>query len=301
MATETESTFKIGSVSLYSKSWTPSSIPAKAKLLVIHGYSDHMNRYYELFPTLASRGISVYGIDQRGWGRSVTSPSERGNCGPTSLVISDIAAFISSHLPSEIPVFVLGHSMGGGEAITLASDSQYESIVKQIRGWLLEAPFVGFPKGYEPSSLKIFFGRLAGRFLPHRQLYNPIPKENVTRDPAVVRDLIADKLCHDTGTLEALAGLLDRTAALYEGRTTLSPSVRSLWVGHGTDDKGTSYQESKKWFEKENVKDKEFKTYEGWSHLLHGDLPDNRDVFAKDVGDWILKRVDGGVDKQSKL
>ena len=56
-------------------------------------------------------------------------------------------------------------------------------------------------------------------------------------------------------------------------------------------DKGTSYEASKKWFEQQStVKDKEFKTYEGWFHQLHADLPDDREVFAKDVGDWILAR-----------
>jgi hypothetical protein len=33
------------------------------------------------------------------------------------------------------------------------------------------------------------------------------------------------------------------------------------------------------------------KTYEGWSHTLHCDLPDNRHIFANDSADWILARV----------
>ncbi|KAE8440883.1 hypothetical protein EG329_006350 [Mollisiaceae sp. DMI_Dod_QoI] len=300
MPTEIEGTHQIGDMVLYTKSWKPDG-QAIAKVIFIHGYSDHMNRYYELFPTLASRGIEVHGFDQRGWGRSVHNPSQKGFTGPTSLVISDIVSFIKTQLPSTIPMFVMGHSMGGGEALTLASDPQYADLMKDIRGWLLEAPFIAFPKGFEPSPVTVFFGRLAGRLLPHMHRYSPLPPENLTRDPEVVQSLKDDKLCHDTGTLEGLAGMLDRTEHLNKGTAKLNPGVKSIWLGHGTDDKGTSYEESKKWFDRQTqVEDKEFKSYEGWYHQLHADLPQDRAIFAKDVGDWILARI-GDSTVKSKL
>jgi acylglycerol lipase len=61
------------------------------------------NAYGLLFPTLASHGIEVYGFDQRGWGRSVEKASEKGLSGPTSLILSDIASFIKTLLPSKVP------------------------------------------------------------------------------------------------------------------------------------------------------------------------------------------------------
>jgi len=290
MPSEIEGTHEIGDVSLYTKTWKPDT-PPKAILVFIHGFNDHINRYYELFPTLASRGIATHAFDQRGWGASVKKPSDKGRTGPTSLVISDIVSFIKTVLPSEVPVFVLGHSMGGGEVITLMSDSQYEDLMPSIKGWLLESPFIAFPKGEEPSIFTVFFGRLAGKVLPHKQMYAPIPAEKCTQDPAVIADINNDKLLHGTGTLEGLAGMLDRTALLGEGKTVLNKGVKSIWLGHGNVDYGTSYEASKKWFEEQKgVQDKEFKTYEGFYHQLHADRPDNRGVFAKDVGDWILAR-----------
>jgi acylglycerol lipase len=80
---------------------------------------------------------------------------------------------------------------------------------------------------------------------------------------------------------------------LGDGTVKVSPSVERLWLAHGTEDKGTSYEASKKWFDKHADKHKwTFKTYEGWSHQLHADLPDNRNVFQKDVADWILAQVE---------
>ncbi|KAG0646796.1 monoglyceride lipase [Hyphodiscus hymeniophilus] len=301
MAKEVEGSHQIGDTSLYTKSWLPEGNP-KATLIFIHGFNDHIDRYYILFPYLTSRGIAVHGFDQRGWGRSVKNPSQRGLTGPTSLVISDIASFIKSHLPSEVPLFVAGHSMGGGEILTLASDPKYKELMGSVRGWIMESPFIGFPKGFEPNFLTVFFGRLAGRVLPHRLLASALPAENVTRDPEVVASIYEDKLLHGMGTLEGLAGLLDRTANLNEGKVKLNDKVISLWLGHGTADKGTSYEASKKWFDQQStVEDKTFKTYEGWYHQLHADLPDNREVFAKDVADWILARCGEGVTANAKL
>ena len=65
--------------------------PVIAKLIFIHGFSDHVGRYYGFFPSLAARGIAVHGLDQRGWGRSVRKPAERGLTGPTTQVLADMA------------------------------------------------------------------------------------------------------------------------------------------------------------------------------------------------------------------
>ena len=173
----------------------------------------------------------------------------------------------------------------------LACSPEYKDLTNNIRGWILESPFIGFPKGFEPGFLTVFFGRLAGKVLPHMKMENIIPPENLSRDPAVIESMRNDKLLHNYGTLEGLSGMLDRTDLLSTGHAKLNEGVKSLWLGHGTVDKGTSYEASKKWFDAQTqVEDKEFKTYEGWFHQLHADKADNREVFAKDVADWILAR-----------
>jgi acylglycerol lipase len=310
MATETEGTFKIGNTSLHTKTWMVSRPhqgrygyqkahvhpqpqgPTKAKLIFVHGYSDHMGRYYGLFPHLASLGIAVYGLDQRGWGKSVLKPADKGLTGPTSQVLSDLAAFIKDKLPSDVPVFVMGHSMGGGEVLTLASDPAYEDLVGQIRGWVLESPFIAFTPSEQPGAIKTFVGKLIGRLLPHQHLYSPMPAEYLSRDPAVVQSVKEDPLCHDTGTLEGLAGLLERTDNLCHGRVTLSTKVKSLFLAHGTADRTTSFDASKKWYDVQKIEDARHKAYEGCFHQLHSDLC--KEEFYKDVGDWILERCGAG-------
>lgn len=285
----------------------------KAKLIFFHGFSDHVDRYYDFFPSLARAGIASYGIDQRGWGRSATAKAHRGRTGPTSRVLADMAAFIESQLPplsSESdsdssdnavpppppPVFVLGHSMGGGQVLTLASTPQYEGVVARVRGWLLESPFVGFAPELKPNWLTVVGGRLAAKVLPNMQMVNVIPPESVTRDPEVQKSLHADELCHNTGTLEGLSGMLERTGKLSSGQLKLSGQVRSLLMTFGTADKATSYDIAKAWFDRQTtaVPDAEFKSYEGCYHQLHADL--GREQYNQDTVDWILARCgDGGV------
>lgn len=196
----------------------------------------------------------------------------------------------------------MGHSMGGGQVLTLASMPQYEEIISQVDGWLLESPFIAFPKGFEPNSVEVFLGKIAARVVPSFQRYSGLPAENLTRDKEVVESLEKDELVHGYGTLSGLSGMLDRTAALGDGTRTISPSVKRLWLAHGTEDKGTSYEASKNWFEQAGEKPGwTFKIYEGWSHQLHADLPETRPVFQKDVADWIMAQVEDLKTSSSKL
>lgn len=263
----------------------------RAKLIFVHGFSEHINCYNNFFPELALNSIQVFGWDQRGWGRSVTKPSERGLTGPTSQVVAEVATFIQKQLPADVPVFVMGHSMGGGEVLTLAGDAQYEKLVSQIRGWVLDGPFIAFTPGEEPSFLKVFMGRLAARLAPKHQLEHVVPPEHLTRDREVVEAVRNDPLCHNTGTLEGLASLLDRTGALSSGRVNVGKHVRSIFLAHGKDDKICSHDAAMKWLDQQSlVKDKKAKGYADGYHQLHTDHC--KEEFTKDVVDWILERCD---------
>jgi acylglycerol lipase len=220
----------------------------------------------------------------------VKKPSEKGLTGPTSLVLSDTVEVIRSELPSEVPVFVMGHSMGGGQVLTLIGTPKYQELMPQIRGWLLESPLIGL--AFKPSPITVFVGRIAGKLLPHKQLKQPIPPKDLSRDPLVVKSLEEDPMCDGTGTLQGLADMLDRGHNLEDGQTRTCKGVQALWLAHGTNDKATSYPASKKWFEQQTIpEDRTFKSYEGEYHQLHADTPETRVVFYKDVGDWILSRI----------
>jgi acylglycerol lipase len=86
------------------------------------------------------------------------------------------------------------------------------------------------------------------------------------------------------GRLEMLINMLERAADLSSGKSRLSNHVKALDVAHGTADRLTSYNATKQWVESQTntIKKRESKKYDGWSHLLHVDMPENREIFADD-------------------
>jgi len=287
---------------LYIKTWKTAE-PPKALLVFIHGFSDHCNAYGILFPTLASKGIQVHSFDQRGWGRSVHKPSQKGLTGPTSTVLGDISSFIEPLLPSKVPLFLMGHSMGGAEVLCYAAQGPLD-VRKHIRGYLLEAPFIAFHSSTKPSPITVALGRLAGKLLPHKQMVNVIDAKLLSRDPEVQKEFVEDKLCHDTGTLEGLSHMLDRASGLDSGKIKVPKDAGEggktrIWLSHGTDDGVCEYKATVRLHDAlDTVDDKELKLYEGWYHKLHAEPTPDRETYANDVAEWIFKRcesVDGNM------
>lgn len=200
--------------------------------------------------------------------------AQRGLTGSTALVLDDITSVLKTIVPlakeTELPLFLMGHSMGGAEILQYAARGPAE-IRSQIRGYLAESPYIALHPASQPSRFTVAAGKLAARVVPKRQMVQRLESKWLSRDPDVNRKWTEDELCHDTGTLEGLAGMLERGDELDkdiilvregegEGRAT------RVFVGHGSEDRVTSYESSKRWFERLDVEDKEFKTYDGWYH-----------------------------------
>jgi acylglycerol lipase len=220
---------------------------------------------------LASKGIEVRAFDQRGWGLSVHNDSEKGLTGPTTLVLSDISAFIKTCVPCPVPLFLMGHSMGGAEALCWMRDGPGD-LKRQIRGYLLEAPFIAFHPASKPSAFTVTVGRIVGKFLPRRQMLFKLDSKLLSRDVATQKAFDDDKLCHDTGTLEGLAGNLDRAIGLDTGKILVPKDAGEggktrIWLSHGTGDGVCDYHGTERIYSRfDGTDDKELKLYDGWFH-----------------------------------
>lgn len=114
-------------------------------------------------------------------------------------------------------------------------------------------------------------GRIAAMLAPSKQIATNLDPKTLSRDPVVQQEYVDDDLCHDTGTLEGVAGLLDRAAALDSGQLRLKDGIGEggktrLWIAHGTGDSFTAYAPVKRMFEAFDIEDKQLKLYNGWSH-----------------------------------
>ncbi len=84
----------------------------KAAVIIVHGLCEHAGRYNYVASRLNDSGCSVYRFDNRGHGRS---GGERGYIADYQIFIDDaqkIVGIAEEENPG-IPLFMLGHSMGG--------------------------------------------------------------------------------------------------------------------------------------------------------------------------------------------
>jgi len=124
-------------VLLHSLSW-PVERP-RAVVLLSHGLGEHAGRYAALARDLAPRGVEVHALDHRGHGRS---GGIRGHTPRWEALVEDFDAFahrVMEIAPADVPLFLLGHSLGGLIAIRWLEAPP----AVPLRGAILSAPLLG--------------------------------------------------------------------------------------------------------------------------------------------------------------
>lgn len=101
----------------FVQSILPSGVKTKGFLIIITGMAEHSGRYSEFGRFLASNGYGVYACDHPGQGRTAASLEEIGIIRwkrGWQIMLENVRALYTSVRKNqpEIPVFVLGHSMG---------------------------------------------------------------------------------------------------------------------------------------------------------------------------------------------
>ncbi|MFJ9022142.1 lysophospholipase [Streptomyces sp. NPDC102259] len=185
--------------------------------LLVHGYGEHAGRYGELAGVLTGHGAAVFAPDHMGHGRSA---GERVMIEDFEDVVTDAHAVarLARAAHPDLPLIVIGHSMGGLIAARYAQ--RYGDTLAAL---VLSGPVIG---GWE----------LPARLLAHAEIPDvPVSPAALSRDPAVGAAYATDELVWHgpmkRPTLEAFARTL-RTVA-EEGDIGPLPL---LWL-HGDEDR----------------------------------------------------------------
>lgn len=124
-----------------AKSYFPQDQSPKAIVQIIHGMAEHMGRYHEFAAFLAGNGFAVYLHDHPGHGEDANEENRLGIV-PSSrgwLMMLENTRALYTHIRKkkpEIPLFLMGHSMGSVLARHfLAVYPIY------LKGLILSAPF----------------------------------------------------------------------------------------------------------------------------------------------------------------
>lgn len=116
--------------------WLPGTKPT-AVILALHGFNDYSNAFAESGRIWAGQGIATFAYDQRGFGEAPGRGHWPGITALQADLLSGIAAIRSAY--PDVPVFVLGESMGGAVAATALSGAP---LPDGVQGLILAAPAV---------------------------------------------------------------------------------------------------------------------------------------------------------------
>jgi hypothetical protein len=121
-----------------------------ANLCIAHGFGHHSHEFYELAFFLAQNGINCHLLDYRGHGYSGGLRFDWTIEDLHTDIITLIKQAESDGI--DLPLFVFGHSMGGGLVSSLFINNKF----LQVNGVILSAPLLGLPQNVIPNALKFF-------------------------------------------------------------------------------------------------------------------------------------------------
>lgn len=119
-----------------TRAWLPNDAPPRAAILALHGFNDYSNAFADLGEYAAARGFAVHAYDQRGFGAN----ADAGYWPGVPVMVADLRREVDrlKELYPELPVYVLGESMGA--AVVIAAAARGES--PAVAGSILVAPAV---------------------------------------------------------------------------------------------------------------------------------------------------------------
>ena len=258
-------------VRLFRQAWIPDGKP-KGVLVIEHGLKDHGGRYADLGQKLAQQGFAVFVSDLRGHGRSEGKRQMAENFNDYMVDLALMVRQVRTQSPG-VPVFLLGHDMGGVVAARFV-----EMIPHAVQGLALSAT----PLAVKESKYKLMGLKALAVVAPSVPAMQTDPK-SLSQDPAVVQALLNDPLVPQSGvpiktTVEQIKAV--QTLQEQQERLTLP-----LLIMHGISDTVVPLYGSIAFYDAAPSENKALKQYPGLAHDLWHE-PGNEAV-VEDLADWM--------------
>jgi alpha-beta hydrolase superfamily lysophospholipase len=182
------------------------------------------------------------------------------------------------HRIGDLPLFFMGHSVGGTVVAAYAIAHQPD-----VNGIVLSS--AALKPGESLSPIAIALSGVLGRLMPRTGIV-ALDASTVSRDSAEVKAYKDDPL-NFTGKLPARTGSeLLSAFSFVQDEAHLIKSPILIW--HGTADQLTNPDGSREFYAKVGSADKTLKLYEGAYHETLNDL--DRDQVIRDLINWLDQR-----------
>jgi acylglycerol lipase len=258
---------------LYYQAWLPDSTPVAA-LLVVHGLAEHSGRYGNLVNHFVPLGYAVYGLDHLGHGKSDGVRVYVDRFEQYTVALECFESMVNAWQPG-VPVFLVGHSMGGLIGAYYLLEHQ-----AGLAGAVLSGPAVKVPANI--SAFTLLLGNTLSGVLPKARLLS-LEAAGISKDPEVVRAYVNDPLVSTTRitarlSAEMLKAMLRVTA---EGGQITLPVL----ILNGSADRLVDPEAAKMLYAKVSSPDKTLKIYEGLYHEVYNEP--ERAIVLRDVENWL--------------
>ncbi len=266
-----------GTSRLYQQTWEPDKA-ARAVVLLVHGLGEHSERYVHVADHLTQRGFAVYALDHYGHGKS---DGHAGFVERFSVYLDGVDELFrkarADH-PS-LPVFLLGHSMGGLIAASWLLANQ-----DSVRACVLSGPALKTDQA--PSAILLALNKLLSALVPTLPMIQ-LDAAGVSRDPAVVDAYVNDPLVfHGKLTARLIAEL----SATMDDTLSRAAEIRvPVIFMHGEEDLLTSPSGSQEMFAHVSSEDKTLKLYPGLYHEIFNEP--EQDAVLADMSTWLEARL----------
>ncbi len=256
---------------LFLRSWTTDSPDV---LLILHGLGGHSGWYIDMGNSLASRGITVYAMDHRGFGRSGGVP---GHIDDYHTYVEDIR-FIVTEIRNRHPeasTSMLGHSMGGIFVAHFAA--QYGDMLANVlflNPWIQDTSCIPLL-----TTLAIL---VEGLFKSRQYWQVAGGTETMTTNAEAIRMLLADPLWRRKQTASFLFQIfIMRLAAPRKAKSIAIPA----FIMQAELDKSVVAKAAYQVYESLTISDKKWKTYPGYAH--DSEFEHDRSLLDNDLATWI--------------
>ena len=271
----------------------PAKIPggnARAVIIALHGFNDYSNAFYLPAPWWAERGITTYAYDQRGFGGA----PHRGFWPGTKTLTADLRAAVKAIRPRhpDVPIYVLGVSMGGAVVMATLADGPIEG----INGAVLAAPAVwgrAHMNIFQRAALWLAYHtmpdlKLTGRGLKIRPSDNIKMLRKISKDRQMIRET----------RIDSIKGLVDLMDSAFAAAPKISHTP--VLIAYGLKDEIVPKDPSLTVMRRLNPRQATRALYDTAWHMLLRDL--NAEIIWRDIIAWMTDRkaaLPSGADKQA--
>ncbi|PLT29252.1 alpha/beta hydrolase [Peribacillus deserti] len=253
---------------------------ARGVIVMVHGALEHHGRYRWLIEMWRGAGYHVIMGDLPGQG--MTTRSRRGHIDSFDEYLTSIKEWVQAGYAYQLPVFLLGHSMGGLAVIRLLQQEKLN-----VAGIILSSPCLGLV--HYPSKFLNALSVVLNGILPTLRMDPGLTVQMATRNAEVLETDVNDSLYVTKVSVRWYRELIGSVKEAFDEIPDLQDIP--ILLMQGGDDRIVDKKAVKEWF---NYILSSEKQYKEWPNLYH-------EIFNEPERETVFEYARGFVENRLRL